>query len=179
MAELFAFQKADWPYKVDIEDAGKVPFVNITPHQLAKYPSHSVPDALEPEKPIWAVPASGILAEAFCPGQGSPSASTWCRFYGPGYIQDEVIPPTQNLSEIRFRNPELLVDEEFHRMLEALRGCAVFCSAIAASVLGDFKRFGIHCFVPTTKMSDIVRDSSGVIIGCRGICNATRYSDKN
>ena len=164
------------PDYVIIPGFGSVPLFNFLPHPFMKFGFRSLlhgPDS--PERPVWVIVECGWQLVPYDPSdaQAKPSA-----FYSFGKcdatkpIHREVIHDQQHHTHVAFKTPEgpLL---EFRNYLH---GKAIICLDPEASIVADFKKYGIHVFVPDPE--SVVYDGDvvgGSISGWRRLLNATRY----
>ena len=167
-------------YAIQIPGVGTVDFVNVTPHAFVKYPQ-AAPEASATEQPEWSMEPSGFKIDAI---DGRSDFEAVGREYvvlpPSGPSRDIVISDAPNYVNVRVfwkasASGEWTPVEDGERVLEYLRGKAVMCSAITASVLGDFARFGVHAFIPNSDARASKRNAQGQIVGVRGLFNATRY----
>lgn len=163
----------EYRYRIINDWYGNMAFINLTPHKLVMYATE--PDDKE-DLPIWTVPPSGCTVEASV-DTAAQSTSQWATITDEGVFTATIsaLPPYTGLrfkGKLTHLPDEVVIDLS---SAEWLRGRAVFCSNISAEILGDFAKYGVHCFVPSNDMTAIVRDATGRVVGTRAICNATRY----
>ena len=173
MADILKPGLNEYRYKVIHRMYGMMAFINLTPHDLVKYAPVPTGDG---ETPLWVLPTSGVTAEVAVEAPTSWEAHEW-DFLAEGQLHTENITGLPKFAGLQFSGKiKLLGDKQIDlSSCEWLRGRAVFCSNITAQHLGDYAKYGVHCFVPSTDASTIVRDAAGRIVGCRVLCNATRY----